>query len=133
MPSVERATLFAADHPRSPGNAARSLMAGCAAMRNQTLSSWPSAELSLLGGMALASLAAAGIWLVLGPAPDVADHLIAIGLLIALFLAALIVLHLVRNTRKTNASRAREPHRVRTAGDGGSPPERGAMEGGLRA
>jgi len=75
-------------------------MAGCAAMRNQTLSSWPSAELSLLGGMALASLAAAGIWLVLGPAPDVADHLIAIGLLIALFLAALIVLHLVRNTRK---------------------------------
>jgi PAS domain S-box-containing protein len=69
-------------------------------MRNQTLSSWPSAELSLLGGMALASLAAAGIWLVLGPAPDVADHLIAIGLLIALFLAALIVLHLVRNTRK---------------------------------
>ncbi len=69
-------------------------------MRNQTLSSWPSAELSLLGGMALASLAAAGIWLVLGPAPDVADHLIAIALLIALFLAALIVLHLVRNTRK---------------------------------
>jgi PAS domain S-box-containing protein len=69
-------------------------------MRNQILSSWPSAELSLLGGMALASLAAAGIWLVLGPAPDVADHLIAIGLLIALFLAALIVLHLVRNTRK---------------------------------
>jgi PAS domain S-box-containing protein len=69
-------------------------------MRNQTLSSWPSAELSLLGGMALASVAAAGIWLVLGPAPDVADHLIAIALLIALFLAALIVLHLVRNTRK---------------------------------
>jgi PAS domain S-box-containing protein len=72
----------------------------CAAMRNQTLKSWPSAELSLLGGMALASLAAACIWLVLGPAPDVADHLIAIGLLIALFLAALSVLYLVRNTRR---------------------------------
>jgi PAS domain S-box-containing protein len=71
-----------------------------AAMRNQTLKSWPSVEQSLLGGMALASLAAACIWLVLGPAPDIADHLIAIALLIALFLAALIVMHLVRNTRR---------------------------------
>ncbi|KRQ96729.1 hypothetical protein CP49_27715 [Bradyrhizobium valentinum] len=72
----------------------------CAAMRNQTLKSWPSAELSLLGGMALASLAAACIWLVLGPAPDVADHLTAIALLIALSFAALVVLHLVRKTRR---------------------------------
>ena len=71
-----------------------------AAMRNQTLKYWPSAEQSLLGGMALASLAAACIWLVLGPAPEIADHLIAIALLIALFLAALIVMHLVRNTRR---------------------------------
>jgi PAS domain S-box-containing protein len=71
-----------------------------AAMRNQTLKSWPTAEQSLLGGMALASLAAACIWLVLGPAPDVADHLIAIVLLIALFLAALTVMHLVGNSRR---------------------------------
>jgi PAS domain S-box-containing protein len=70
-----------------------------AAMRNQTLKSWFSPEQSLLGGIALASLAAACIWLVLGPAPDIADHLIAIVLLVALFLAALIVMHLVRNTR----------------------------------
>src|SRR5262245_50113605 len=34
-----------------------------AAMRNQTLKSWLSPEQSLLGGMALASLAAACIWL----------------------------------------------------------------------
>jgi PAS domain S-box-containing protein len=71
-----------------------------AAMRNQTLKSWPPAEQSLLGGMALASLAAACIWLVLGPAPDIADHLIAIALLVALFVAALIVMHLVRNSRR---------------------------------
>ena len=71
-----------------------------AAMRNQPLKPWLSAEQSLLGGMALAALAAACIWLVLGPAPDIADHLIAIALLVALFLAALIVMHLVRNTRR---------------------------------
>jgi PAS domain S-box-containing protein len=71
-----------------------------AAMRNQTLKSWFSPEQSLLGGIALASLAAACIWLVLGPAPDIADHLIAIVLLVGLFLAVLIVMHLVRNTRR---------------------------------
>src|SRR5258705_6817853 len=71
-----------------------------AAMRHQTLKSRPTAEQSLLGGMALASLAAACIWLVLGPAPDIADHLIAIVLLVALFLAALIVMHLVGNSRR---------------------------------
>ena len=48
-------------------------------MRIKTLKYWPSIEQSLLGGMALASLAAACIWLVLGPAPDVADHLSASG------------------------------------------------------
>jgi PAS domain S-box-containing protein len=71
-----------------------------AAMRNQTLKSWLSAEQSLLGGMALASLAAACIWLVLGPAPDIADHLLAIALLVALFLGALIVMYLVGNSRR---------------------------------
>jgi PAS domain S-box-containing protein len=71
-----------------------------AAMRNQTLKSWFSAEQSLLGGMALASLAAACIWLVLGPAPDIADHLLAIALLVALFLGALIVMYLVGNSRR---------------------------------
>jgi PAS domain S-box-containing protein len=71
-----------------------------AAMRNQTLKSWPLPEQSLLGGMALAALAAACIWLVLGPAPDIADHLIAVALLVAFFLAALIVMRLVGNTRR---------------------------------
>jgi PAS domain S-box-containing protein len=70
------------------------------AMRNQRLKSWRSAEQSLLGGMALASLTAACIWLVLGPAPEVADYLIAVALLFALFLASLIVMHLVGSTRK---------------------------------
>ena len=69
-------------------------------MRNQTLKSWPSPEQSLLGGMALAALAAACIWLVLGPAPDVANQLIAVALLVAFFLAALIVMRLVGNTRR---------------------------------
>jgi PAS domain S-box-containing protein len=69
-------------------------------MRNQKLKSRRSAEQALLGGMALAWLAAACIWLVLGPAPDVADHLIAVALLIALFLAALIMVHLVGSTRR---------------------------------
>jgi PAS domain S-box-containing protein len=71
-----------------------------AAMRNQILKSWPSPEQSLLGGMALAALAAACIWLVLGPAPDIADHLIVIALLVAFVLAALIVMRLVGNTRR---------------------------------
>jgi len=77
-------------------------MAEClvAAMRNHKLKFSRSAEQSLLGGMALAWLAAACIWLVLGPAPDIADHLIAVALLIALFLAAMIMVHLVGSTRK---------------------------------
>ena len=69
-------------------------------MRNQILKSRRSAEQSLLGGMALASLTAACIWLVLGPAPEVADYLIAVALLFALFLASLIVMHLVGSTRR---------------------------------
>jgi PAS domain S-box-containing protein len=71
-----------------------------AAMRNQILKSWPSPEQSLLGGMALAALAAACIWLVLGPAPDIANRLIAVALLVAFFLAALIVMRLVGNARR---------------------------------
>src|SRR5207237_4295014 len=71
-----------------------------AAMRNQMLKSWPSPEQSLLGGMALAALAAACIWLVLGPAPEIADHLVAVALLVAFFLAALIVMRLAGNTRR---------------------------------
>jgi PAS domain S-box-containing protein len=69
-------------------------------MRNQTLKNWLSAEQSLLGGMALALLASACIWLVLGPAPDVAGYLIAAALLIALLLAILIVAHLFGSTRR---------------------------------
>ena len=64
------------------------------------LKSRRSAEQSLLGGMALASLTAACIWLVLGPAPEVADYLIAGVLLFSLFLALLIVMHLVGSTRR---------------------------------
>jgi PAS domain S-box-containing protein len=69
-------------------------------MPNQILNSRRSAVQSLLGGMALASLTAACIWLVLGPAPEVADYLIAVVLLFALFLASLIVMHLVGSTRR---------------------------------
>ena len=69
-------------------------------MRKQKLKFSRSAEQSLLGGMALAWLAAACIWLVLGPAPDVADRLIAVALFIALFLAAMIMVHLVGSTRR---------------------------------
>src|SRR6202171_3021218 len=71
-----------------------------AAMRNQTLKSWRSAEESLLGGMALALLAAACICLVLGPAPAVAGYLIAVVLLVALLLASLIMMHLAGSTRR---------------------------------
>jgi PAS domain S-box-containing protein len=71
-----------------------------AAMRNRTLKYWPSAEQSLLGGMALALLASACIWLVLGPAPDIAGYLIAVVLLVALFLAALIMMHVAGSSRR---------------------------------
>ena len=90
-----------------------------AAMRNQKLKFSRSAEQSLLGGMALAWLVAACIWLVLGPAPDVADHLIAVALLIALFLAAMIMVHLVGSTRRQMEaeldSRARAEQRATEA------------------
>jgi PAS domain S-box-containing protein len=69
-------------------------------MRNQIVKSWRSAEQSLLGGMGLALLAAACIWLVLGPAPSVAGYLIAAALLIALLLASLIMMQFVGNTRR---------------------------------
>ena len=69
-------------------------------MRDQIVKSWRSAEQSLLGGMALALLAAASIWLVLGPAPAVAGYLIAAALLIALLLACLIMMQFVGSTRR---------------------------------
>ena len=104
-----------------------------AAMRNQTLKSWLSAEQSLLGGMALASLAAACIWLVLGPAPDIADHLLAIALLVALFLGALIVMYLVGNSRRQMQAALESRIRCGAACDGNPARERSAVEGGLRA
>ena len=70
-----------------------------AAMRNQTMKFWRYAEQSLLGSMVLALLAAC-IWLVLAPAPAVGGYLIALVLLIALFLASLIMMHLVGSTRR---------------------------------
>jgi len=69
-------------------------------MRNRTLKSWRSAEQSLLGGMALALLAAACIWLVFGPAPTAPADLIAIVLLIAVLLVSLIMIRMVASTRR---------------------------------
>src|SRR5260370_30086224 len=71
-----------------------------AAVRNRTLKSWRSAEQSLLGGMALALLAAACIWLVFGPAPTAPADLIAIVLLIAVLLVSLIMIRMVASTRR---------------------------------
>jgi PAS domain S-box-containing protein len=70
-----------------------------AAMQNQNLKSWRSAEQSLVG-MTLTLLAAACMWLLLGPAPAVAGHLIAGVLLVTLFLASLIMMRLVASTRR---------------------------------
>src|SRR5438552_11941111 len=69
-----------------------------AAMGNRTLKLWRSAEQSL-GGMALTLLAAACIWLILGPAPTTAVDLIAIALLIAVLLVSLIMMRMVASTR----------------------------------
>jgi PAS domain S-box-containing protein len=68
-------------------------------MRNQTMKSWRSAEQWLLGCIVLA-LVAACIWLVLGPAPMAAAHLIAIALLIAWLLVSLIMMRMVASTRR---------------------------------
>src|SRR5690242_18282547 len=70
------------------------------AMRDQIVKSWRSAEQSLLGGMALALLAAACIWLVLGPAPTVTGYLIAAAVLVALLLASLIMMQFLGSTRR---------------------------------
>jgi PAS domain S-box-containing protein len=69
-------------------------------MRNQTMKSWRSAEQWLLGSMVLALVAAACIWLVPGPAPTAPGYLLAIGLLIALLLASLIMMRMVGSTRR---------------------------------
>jgi PAS domain S-box-containing protein len=73
-------------------------------MRNQTMKSWRSAEQWLLGSMVLALVAAACIWLVLGPAPTAPGHLLAIVLLIALLLVSLIMMRMVASTRRQMAA-----------------------------
>jgi PAS domain S-box-containing protein len=69
-------------------------------MRNQTMKSWRSTEQWLLGSMVLALVAAACIWLVLGPAPTAPGDLLAIVLLIALLLVSLIMMRMVGSTRR---------------------------------
>jgi PAS domain S-box-containing protein len=69
-------------------------------MRNQTMKSWRTAEQWLLGSMVLALVAAACIWLVLGPAPTAPGDLLAIVLLIALLLVSLIMMRMVGSTRR---------------------------------
>jgi PAS domain S-box-containing protein len=69
-------------------------------MRNQTMKFWRSAEQRLLGGMVLALVAAACIWLVLGPAPTAPGYLIAIVLLVASVLASLIMMRMIGSTRR---------------------------------
>src|SRR5260370_23332980 len=88
-----------------------------AAMRNQTLKSRRAAEESLLGGMALALLAAACIWLVLGPAPAVCGYLISAVLLVALLLPSFIMMHPAGSTPKkkeapTEAQRPDQPRAI---------------------
>jgi len=69
-------------------------------MRNQTMKFWRSAEQRLLGGMVLALVAAACIWLVLGPAPTAPGYLIAIVLPVASVLASLIMMRMIGSTRR---------------------------------
>ncbi|MCK1643084.1 PAS domain S-box protein [Bradyrhizobium sp. 157] len=69
-------------------------------MRKPTIKSWRSAEQWLLGSMALALGAVAGIWLLLGPAPTATPHFIAVALLIASLAASLIMIGLVGRTRR---------------------------------
>ncbi|WOH54799.1 PAS domain S-box protein [Bradyrhizobium sp. sBnM-33] len=69
-------------------------------MRKPTIKSWRSAEQWLLGSMALALGAVAGIWLLLGPAPTATAHFIAVALLIASLAASLIMIGLVGRTRR---------------------------------
>jgi len=69
-------------------------------MRNQTMKSWQPAEQWLLGGTALALVAAACIWLVLGPAPRAPAYWTAIALLFASLLALLIIMRLAGSTRR---------------------------------
>ena len=69
-------------------------------MRNQTMKSWQPAEQWLLGGTVLALVAAACIWLVLGPAPRAPAYWTAIALLFASLLALLIMMRLAGSTRR---------------------------------
>ncbi|NOJ39733.1 PAS domain S-box protein [Bradyrhizobium sp. WSM 1791] len=81
-------------------SAARDGRASVLMMRKPTIRSRRSAEQWLLGSMALALGAVAGIWLLLGPAPTAAPHFIAIALLIASIAASLIMMGLVAHTRR---------------------------------
>src|SRR6266702_3495032 len=69
-------------------------------MRNQTMKSWRPAEQWLLGGTVLALVAAACIWLVLGPAPRAPAYWTAIALLFASLLALLIIMGLAGSARR---------------------------------
>lgn len=69
-------------------------------MRKPTIKSGSSAEQWLLGSMALALGAVAGIWLLLGPVPMAAPHFIAFVLLIASLAASLVMMGLVGRTRR---------------------------------
>ncbi len=85
-------------------------------MRNQTMKSWRPAEQWLLGSMVLALVAAACIWLVLGPAPTAPGYLITIVLLIALLLVSLIMMRMIGSLRGQMEAalqgRARAEHRA---------------------
>ncbi|WP_311967673.1 PAS domain-containing sensor histidine kinase [Bradyrhizobium archetypum] len=73
-------------------------------MRNPAIRSWRAAEQWLLGSMALALGAAAGIWLLLGPAPTTTPYFIAITLLVASLAASVIMMGLVgRSSRQMEA------------------------------
>ncbi|MCA6120088.1 PAS domain S-box protein [Bradyrhizobium sp. WSM 1738] len=69
-------------------------------MRYPTISSSRLAEQWLLGGMALALAAAAGIWLLLGPAPTAPAYFIAVALLVLSLVASLIMMRLVGSAHR---------------------------------
>ncbi|WP_028347733.1 PAS domain-containing sensor histidine kinase [Bradyrhizobium murdochi] len=81
-------------------SAARVVRVSVLMMRKPTIKSLSSAEQWLLGSMALALGAVAGIWLLLGPVPMAAPHFIAFVLLIASLAASLVMMGLVGRTRR---------------------------------
>jgi PAS domain-containing protein len=73
-------------------------------MRNQAMKSWHSAEQWMLGSVVPALMAAACIWLLLGPIPMAIAYFTATALLIALLLVSLIMTRLIWNTRRQLAA-----------------------------